>query len=714
MRGLTLFVYPLFLFSFLTSHSQSVDHWEGLVLAENLWKYKPGNSEPPLSWNSSTFNDKTWNEGRGGIGYGDGDDNTTISPTLSVYLRKNFVVSDVNRIVDLRLYADYDDGFVAFLNGVEIKRSNLPTATFVQHNQTALNYKEANLYQGLQPEVFVLDPSLLKPGQNTLAVQVHNHSINSSDLSANFFLITGVSDTRKLNQSVPGWFLPPFSSSNLPVISVNTGGQTIVDEPKIQATMKIVDNGGGQRNSINDHPNGYNGKIGIELRGASSLSFPKKNYTIETRLDNGENNNISLLGLPVENDWVLHGPYSDKSLMRNALAYHIAQLTENYAPRTRWCELIIDGDYKGLYVLTEKIKQDKSRVNIKPIGENDNGGEELTGGYIFSADRDSRGSESGWYSQYTDNLFYRFRDPNYSKITTAQKIYLSNHMDKFEKMMDNPASAQFYNQYIDVESFVDYWLCTEVYKHIDNFKFSFYMYKERARKGGKLHFGPVWDLNLGFGNFDFARDPGPTGWSYIWTETNNLRPLWVLELSERPEIQNQLNCRWQELRSGPLRTDSLIKFINVQAAEIDEARKRNFERWSIIGKHVWPNNYVGNTYEEELNYLRNWLINRLNWMDQNMLGECRTVGVSNQSDLEERTAVFPNPFDADLFVDFPAEDYETAQFKVVNIAGAVVLKCDLVTGLNQTEAENLPPGIYFFEISNDQGILKSGKLVKHP
>ena len=153
-----------------------------------------------------------------------------------------------------------------------------------------------------------------------------------------------------------------LTSSNLPIIVIDTYEQVIPDEPKISAHMGIIFNGSGEINYITDSSSHYDGDIGIEIRGHSSQHyFPKKQYGLETRDSEGENINVSLLGMPEENDWILYAPYSDKSLMRNVLAYDIAKSLGSYAPRTQFCEVILNNDYVGIYVFMEKIKKDSNR-----------------------------------------------------------------------------------------------------------------------------------------------------------------------------------------------------------------------------------------------------------------------------------------------------------------------------------------------------------------
>ena len=213
-----------------------------------------------------------------------------------------------------------------------------------------------------------------------------------------------------------------FSSSNLPIVILDTEGQDIPDEPKITARMQIIDNGPNTRNSVLDTPTGYDGFIGIELRGSSSQAFPKKQYGVETRDEAGDNLNVSLLGMPEENDWVLYAPYSDKSLMRNVLAYELARRMGRYASRTRFVEVVLNGDYQGVYVLMEKIKRDRNRVDINNLKEDEISGDDLTGGYLIRIDRRDGFEGESWESNFlpayaTDaRVHYQYREPDAEDI----------------------------------------------------------------------------------------------------------------------------------------------------------------------------------------------------------------------------------------------------------------------------------------------------------
>ena len=169
-----------------------------------------------------------------------------------------------------------------------------------------------------------------------------------------------------------------FTNSSLPIVVIDSDNLPIPDEPKITAHMGIIYNGPGQINQLSDSFNLYNGHIGIETRGSSSNMFPQQSYGLETRNPDSSNLNVSLFGWPSDNDFILHAPYTDKSLMRNALTYKLGNELGRWAPRTQFCEVILNGTYIGVYVLMERIKQNPGRVNINKLNVDDTLGNELT------------------------------------------------------------------------------------------------------------------------------------------------------------------------------------------------------------------------------------------------------------------------------------------------------------------------------------------------
>ncbi|QQS28261.1 MAG: CotH kinase family protein [Sphingobacteriales bacterium] len=419
-----------------------------------------------------------------------------------------------------------------------------------------------------------------------------------------------------------------FTQSNLPIMVIQTNGQQIVDSPRIEADMGIVDNASGL-NFLTDPFNGYDGKITIEIRGTSSQSFPKKGYGFETVHEDGSNLNVSLLGLPEENDWILHGPYSDKTLMRNALSYHLAKSVDLAAMRTRFCELVINNDYKGVYVLIEKIKRDKNRVDMAELTPADVEGDQLTGGYMLKIDWGTGGDTYAYTSPYPANngapINFQYEEPELDLLQPQQADYIRNYVTAFEDALisdefTSPVSG--YRQFANVQSFIDYWIINEACKNIDAYRLSTFFYKDKDSKDGRLTMGPVWDFNLSLGNADYLEGWMPQNWYY---SANESIPFWWNRLMQDSDYTNQLQCRWQDLRQNKLHTDTVLAKVDEWVSLLTEAQKRNFERWPTLGYYVWPNPVTPPTYAGEIAVMRNWIIQRLEWMDSNMPGECLDI-----------------------------------------------------------------------------------------
>ena len=425
-----------------------------------------------------------------------------------------------------------------------------------------------------------------------------------------------------LTPTAPLFTQPPATA--LPQVYVQTAGKPIRDEPKTTGTILIVEADG--TDTI------VHSSMGIELRGSSSKRFPKKGYGLELRTASGEDRQADLLGLGREEDFVLHGPYSDKSLIRNALAYRLAANLSVWSPGVRMVELTVNGDYRGVYLLTEKLKRDPTRIAIAKMEETTTTGDGLTGGYVLKIDKQTGGSAGGtatFRSRHPDRktrnpaVTFTHHYPKPEKITPEQRAYIRNYIYRFEEALAGPDFADpatGYRKYLDVLSFVDFLIMTELAKDVDGYRISTYFHKQRDSAGGKLRMGPIWDFNIAFGNVDYCDGEGTRGWTYEVNAgcggKNWPVPFWWRRLMEDAWFRQQLVSRWTELRSGALADVALRKEINGLVAELGSAAKRNFERWPVLGRKIWPNAYVGGSYEEEVEYLRDWLSERVGWLDQ--------------------------------------------------------------------------------------------------
>lgn len=246
-----------------------------------------------------------------------------------------------------------------------------------------------------------------------------------------------------------------FTDSDIPIVIIDTHGGTIADEPKITADFKIINNGPGLRNYLIDPP-AYSGEIGIEIRGSFSANFAQLSYGLELRDSVGSDLDTILLGMPAEHDWHLIANYNDKSFSRNTLAGELFRKLGNYAPRSRFCEVVIDGDYKGIYLLSESIKRDKNRVHISKLDSAEITMPDVSGGYIIK--NDYWASSDSWQSNFGPpgypsadvHLVYHYPKPD--EIQPAQKTYIQGFIDQFETALYGPAFSDpvvGFRQYAD-------------------------------------------------------------------------------------------------------------------------------------------------------------------------------------------------------------------------------------------------------------------------
>ena len=293
---------------------------------------------------------------------------------------------------------------------------------------------------------------------------------------------------------------------DLPIIFVDTKGKCLdrnVTE-KIPATMRVLD---GATNNVADSANGTLYDIGIKVRGQSSAMFPKPGYSIEVRDEMGKGVDVSMLGLPPSDDWVLHGPYVDKSMLRNSLAHWLFRQAGRYSPRTMHFDLYINGVYRGVYVLIEKIKRGKYRVNVSKLKDTDIAGDSLTGGYIWAFDKtgtNTGGAGSGSVNNEgfstSDGLNVILHYPKKENIQREQEEYLKKYLNDLEALFKNGGNGSGYENYVDVGSAVDYVLHQEVTNNADSYWCSFFLHKPKDSKGGKVTLGPPWDFNLAMSN----------------------------------------------------------------------------------------------------------------------------------------------------------------------------------------------------------------------
>ena len=413
-----------------------------------------------------------------------------------------------------------------------------------------------------------------------------------------------------------------FTDSNLPIVVINTdNGANIPDEPKVLGTMKIIWHQDGSRNYMSDIDNpeflNYDGRIGIERRGSSSQTYSnKKPYALETlQDDNVTNNNVSIFNMPEENDWILNSLAYDQTGMRDFLAYELSERIGQYASRRQYCEVVVNGDYKGLYVFMEKIKPDKGRVNIEKMDQTCISYPEVTGGYIVKADKTTGGDPVAWTMQgyggggwggWGSSTDFIMHYPKPAEVTNTQKNYIHDVFNDLASVSNphNTSISSGIPSVIDIPSFVDFMMIAEYASNVDVYSLSTFFHKDRL---GKLRAGPVWDYNLAFGYDAFGNRSKYDVWQFNNTDNNG--PKFWKDLFDTNLFRCYLAKRWFELTEPgqPLNYDYVCNRIDEIDALIAEAVARDNQRWNQMSQHA---QYVNN--------MKTWLQQRTNWLNNNI------------------------------------------------------------------------------------------------
>ncbi len=410
-----------------------------------------------------------------------------------------------------------------------------------------------------------------------------------------------------------------LTDSNLPIVVIETdNGVTIPDDPRVYGNMKIIWHQDGSRNYMTDINNpeflNYDGRISIEIRGSTSQMLPKKPYGLTTLQEDDEtNNNVSLLGMPKENDWVLNALAFDQTGMRDVLSYELSEKLGQYVSRRVYCEVVINNDYKGLYVFMEKIKVDDNRVNVEKMDETCNSYPEVTGGYITKADKVNgddpvawtmQGYGGNWWTGTNVDFIHHYPKPE--NITTAQHNYIK---DVFMSLADqagshNASIEDGIPSIIDISTFVDFMIIGEFASNVDVYTNSTFFHKDRK---GKLRAGPVWDYNLTYGLDMF----GNRSLYYVWQFDNqdNNGPKFWKDLFDTEEFRCYLAKRWFEVSA-----EGSIMDYNVLSARMDEidawiteAVGRDNQRWSKMTQH-----------SSEIQAMKTWIRQRIDWLNSNI------------------------------------------------------------------------------------------------
>jgi hypothetical protein len=416
--------------------------------------------------------------------------------------------------------------------------------------------------------------------------------------------------------------------SDVPLVVIDSLAQAIPSTGSWASSVTaLIDTDATGRAQITGTPD-FLGRGGLHVRGSSSIVWPKKNLSFETWDSTGSDADVSLFGMPAESDWVLYASYLDRTLLRDSLVDDLGNQMGEYSVRTRPVEVYLntgggvigEDDYLGVYVFVERIKQGDDRVDVAKLDPSDATEPEISGGYVLKIDR---GAATVPAALSRDLIPV---DPEDADLTTAQRTWITNYVAQFEAALAGPDFADpatGYAKYIDVQSWIDYHIMTELTFNVDEWYLSTYLSKDR---GGKLKLGPFWDFDRSLGNTDQLGAAGTTGWYSdalvnFFATYNGQAPSQVVEypwfrrLFEDPNFATRYADRRTELRRTVLSEANIFATIDRLAAERQESQARNFARWNTLNTLIAPSPLAFPTYEEHVADLKGWIHDRLAWLD---------------------------------------------------------------------------------------------------
>ena len=409
----------------------------------------------------------------------------------------------------------------------------------------------------------------------------------------------------KLNSFFYGFILtmviPVFAQTyDLPIVFIDTEGKCLNHNihAKIPATIKVLDD---KSNNVADSSKGIQYDIGIKVRGSISRTFPKPNYSIEFHDSTGKDINVSLFGLPPSDDWILLGPYVDKSMVRNSFGHWLFRQTGRYSPRTKHFDLYINGGYRGVYMLVERIKRGKYRVDVNKIKETDTEGENLTGGYIWTFDLAKRDKETSDETEFefstSGGANVTLHYPITKKLANEQKDYLKKYLNDLEALFKDGKNGNEYENYVDVASTVDFMLLQELAQNTKGYYSNLFMHKSKDKTdeqghktAGKITLGPPGNFYIAFNNDSNEAD---SNWTIEQTYKAFNNPdggiglrlaEWPLKIWKDSVFQIEASKRWAELRSGVWHTKVMDAYLDSMKTYLKNAADRNFKRWPNLGK----------------------------------------------------------------------------------------------------------------------------------
>lgn len=381
--------------------------------------------------------------------------------------------------------------------------------------------------------------------------------------------------------SVEEYVVDATDFTGLPLIYISTDGNVEIDSKDYYFPGTAEIKGGKAFDDVL-------GAMQIRGRGHSTWwVHPKKPYQLKF------DDKTAILGMPADKKWIFLAEYSDKTMIRNKLAFEMGNISNlEWTPQSEYAEVFVNNNYRGTYNVTQKVEESSNRL---PLGDH---------GFLCEIDTPDH-LEEGDVSFTSNHFTVQIKEPELESGST-QYEFIKNYVTEFETVLysddfNDPDIG--YRKYVDVESFVEWYLINEIAKNQDARSYSSMYFT--LIPGQKIKMGPLWDFDLGFGNVDYSECEYNTN---FWVKYH----AWISRMFDDPAFAAAVKQRFQFFKDNQA---YLLDFIDSQAERLYYAQKENDKRWDLIGRYVWPNPVVYNSYQEEVNHLKEWFSGRMDWLD---------------------------------------------------------------------------------------------------
>lgn len=369
--------------------------------------------------------------------------------------------------------------------------------------------------------------------------------------------------------------------TGLPMVHINTRGESINSKEEYVSGYVSIDGAHQFENLI---------ETDMLIRGRGNSTWymhPKKPYQLKFE------EQTAILGMPADRKWIFLADYSDKSMIRNKVTYEMGYMSKlDWTPKGVFSEVFVNYVYNGTYTIAQKVEESNQRVAIGDTG------------YLLEIDQLDRLDPDDVYFR-TTNFLINIKEPELT-YESSEYLYVKGLLNEFENVL---YGSQFkdplngYAKYIDMDSFIDWYLINEITKNQDSKRYSSIFIN--VIPGGKIKMGPLWDFDLAFGNVDYSECEFPTG---FWVK----RHAWYSRLFEDQAFVAKVKERFVYFRQNQ---NFILGKMDDFASQLKWSQEENDAKWNLFGNHVWPNPIVYDTYDEEVEHLKSWYTARMNWLE---------------------------------------------------------------------------------------------------